>query len=326
MKFFILVIGLITFLSSCTLEVGKMFNGPEDDYERNAYSNSHNKRTLPADVNPRAGNILNDTTRVGKSFLIVPPLGPLVPGGKTAMEETVTDIKPTAEFQFNGEDLTLSISAFPLNGASSDDRNQVLLQGVLDWQTGSALFGNRQEESKAGFNNVVLSPEIVFDVQHGTNLLIPACTSLSLRMRYTVNTLGSFSPGVALGPTYRVNVGLSFGTPKSNLASNVTRTDKEVSLLHAGGTTGFISKYPYDKAISFIWTPYAPNPPDPAAGPLQVAFVDFNGNVFAEYNIAANTLPFPIVEWPAASSAAFFMNLDPTNDIDRLTPIHYLSF
>lgn len=264
-----------------------------------------------------------NTANIGKSRVISPLVAP---AGAPLIIVQDFDLMPaiSAAEQFDSENMTLAVSSYQLTNSTVGTADQILVQGVLSFNNGSSLFGSAQDPTVA-LPTVALSQEIVFDIQAGTTILVPAASAAFLRIRYTAVRLAGFVAGAILGPDYRINAGFSYNTPKS---FKTTRSEP-IRTIANGNATVVVAKPPFAQSVSFMWSEYIGGGVLGAAvGPLGLEFLNFPGTgiVFTTQIPTGAGTPIvpPEIPWPEDSPYVLVTNQDAANPMTFFKAVHQL--
>jgi hypothetical protein len=217
--------------------------------------------------------------------------------------------------QYDAENISIVIDATLVPNAIDGNVNTVMLQGVISWQIGTSLFGDKRERNFGG--GLITTEEVVFDIHSGVAFTLPAVAGLSLKLRVTSISNAGFAGGGVLKafPSVIINGGYSYGTIdpftftvtqyviKGNDITNAT----PFSLVAGGGAGSFgsIVKPKFAQSSQVVWQNYI------AATPVEITFDGLIvGGGWGPISLVGGTVPPPLLPWPVDSWFATITNRD----------------
>jgi hypothetical protein len=238
---------------------------------------------------------------LGKSADIVPGV---TAAATSRFVQNFPFIEVTAEELRDAELVTIAVDAFQSGAIPAvTPPTQVYLQGVLRFGTGNAVLGGAQDAPPPAFGGATtrLNGEIIFDLQSGTQLTIPA-SSFTLSVRYIALKAGAaWGPGVQIGPNFRVDVAYGYGS-NSN-PQDVTETEVIIALAPAGN--GVVNKAPFARSLRINWAEWVGSP-GPAT-PATIDFISASGVAIWTFSLT-NANPIPEFPWPPGAVAVSITN------------------
>jgi hypothetical protein len=265
--------------------------------------------------------------QLGASAVYVPKLAK---GGELIIVDTCENLSfstLTAPDKWNPQDLTLAFSAFQLTDSTKGTSDWTNLQVAVQFSSGRSQFGNRQDPSVgvAGAGSILISPEVLIDMSAGSVIMLPADQIQSFTVRETAIRAAGFAANDIIGPSYRLNVGTSYGTPKS-FAATVTEIPQTLIHFAVAGATIIIPKRQFAKSIVFKWAQYNTNAAITAAiGPLSIEFLTYNGtNILGTQIPKPGPLVPPEIDWPGDAAYVRCINLDAAADMTLFSAVQKL--
>jgi hypothetical protein len=260
---------------------------------------------------------------IGKQVQVLPNLAtgtePIV-HGVSIFTQDVPLIQTFAENIGEPEDCTILIDANPMDPVPFSLLHTVRMmpQAVLDFGSGTARFG--QNSSAVGSVGGPLASQLVFDVGLGTAVVVPA-SFVDLVFRYQAFSNAPWAAGEVVGPNLLVNVSIGYGD--KNNRGVVTRTDVPVNLAAAGLGIIHYPRAKFGTSLEVTWNNYSGGG---AATPLGVNFYsEWSGSIILQMQVAANTLPPPVIPWPNGADGVTLQNLDPAITMFQVQAKQYLS-
>jgi hypothetical protein len=238
----------------------------------------------------------------------------------------------TAVQKYNMVHSTMTVSAFPIsNPINGLYIAQQVLQVKLSFISGNSNFGDIREPPSltAGITLVHgLTPDIVIDA-HNAIISLTAASSFKVRFHtftklYTVS--GPFVHNYPLGVTYRVNVGFSYGTPKSIQSWCTDITQEMVCKGGIGIDDAVWAKPQFAEALTIDINGDIEN----FSGYILLNFKDANYNDICWKRYSAPFSSFPLIRWP---TNAYYVRIitselvsSTPNDVFNLNPVHAILF
>lgn len=258
------------------------------------------------------------TANIGKESLLSLPNAA---GGEEIITKDFEFTKLNSESLDSPQNLTLTFDSLPILNTDKFTAAQVLVQAVIKFNVGSSNFG-MQEEPPAlvpfvpnAFVTDNFSAEIIVDIGRGTTIVIPAAVTVSINLRLTAVNRTLFANNDIPAPTYRVNMGFSYGVPKS---TPVTKTSPYFTLQN--GESCMFVRPKFARSVRFFYQDFAVN------GPLKVFFVSANGQVIWDTITpgpsSADTNP-PEYIWTEAADYVLLTN-NSGKTISQIYPVNEL--
>lgn len=263
--------------------------------------------------------------KLGQSFVVDPGVAV---GGEVQIIRDLKLFNLNAQEQWSPKNISMIVNSVQLDaGSGSDIDRSHLLYGTIGISLASTLFGVPQD----ALGPLIVTPlpythEILFDLNNGALLTLPAVVGFSAGIRY-VNTAygGVFAAGEIVGPRFRINAGLSYGTTK---LAPLQKTDPYV--LVPKPAPGLISganfarpQFAKSVQFQFSYNPTVAAPYQPT-GYVLVSFITPNlvnrnkNTIIFPYTLGE----FPIFQYPQDTIYATIYNIT-DNDLE-ITAVHNL--
>lgn len=246
----------------------------------------------------------NNRELLGESFIFAPGVANGTEG-LTWSQFQGPLIALTALRQWDSNQMQIGVSATPLNSLGGSNLIQQSLRMYLEFTSGRALFGVMQEPppfppTPPGVATMSRTSTAVKVDANGSVIALPASLGFRLRFEhYSSNSL-PFVAGDSFGCSYRVNVGYSYGSPKS--FSSVYTDNMAVMAVNQ---YCLWAKPQFAKSVHFD---ISRTPTSSLGGYLNVVFIDSYSRSVKEVHI---TMPLngdcPEIQWP---SGAYYMIVD----------------
>jgi len=268
----------------------------------------------------KSGNVM----LMGESFVLDPGVSV---GGEAALHVTEFSKNfflsgPLTDMQIT----SVTCSTFPVTSYATEphlhDEVQSSMQMTLQFTSGSSMFGQQQEfvapPTALSIGNIVtyLSPRIIVNCT-GSIVSLTAASSVKIGFRHIGKRVGVWPAGIHFGPAMRMNIGYSYGTPKSvqNWYSDVPQLHNLIAAVPVGGIYSSTWARPQFAEALTLALAFRKDELDPVTlitgttGNIVLTFFDAFANVVRIVSYPAPFHSFPLTLWPPD---AFYVMVDTT--------------